>query len=70
LLQQGMINPSPEQIALLLSGQLKTQAMSVAGVNNFQWIIFSIILLVPIMVIAMKWANNQPHHKDNESEVH
>lgn len=70
LLKQGIINPSPEQIALLLSGQLKTQAMSVAGVNNFQWIIFSIILLVPIIVIAMKWANNQPHHKDNESEVH
>ena len=59
-----MMAATPEQIAVLLGGQLQTQAMSVAGVNNFQWFILSIAVLVPIMVVAMKWANSHPHHKE------
>ncbi|MEH6580085.1 MAG: MFS transporter [Amphritea sp.] len=63
-LENGMMAATPEQTAVLLGGQLQTQAMSVAGVNNFQWFILSIAVLVPIMVVAMKWANSHPRHEE------
>ena len=60
-LQQSAHGAAPESSMILMMGQLKTQALSIAGVNNFQWFIFSIAILVPIMALAMKWANNQSH---------
>jgi len=62
-LGQGGASSGAEQSAGVLGGLLQTQAMSVAGVNSFQWIIFSIAMLVPVMVGAMKWANNQSHQE-------
>ncbi len=61
LLQQSVLAPSAERAALLLSGQLQTQVMSVAGVNNYQWLILSMAALVPIMGIVMGWAKRGAH---------
>ncbi|GLQ33349.1 MFS transporter [Litoribrevibacter albus] len=66
MLQQSVISPSAEQAAALMGGHLQTQAMSVAGINNFQWIIFSIGILVPIMAAVMKWARSHNHHNEDQ----
>lgn len=60
-LQQMTGQAMPEQVAALLGQQLKTQALSVAGLNNFQWLIFTMAMLVPVMVASLKWANRHPH---------
>ena len=60
-LQSILGQAAPDQVAMLLSQQLKTQALSVAGLNNFQWLIFTMAMLVPVMVGALKWANSHPH---------
>ena len=60
-MQQSGHGATAESSIALMVGQLKTQALSIAGVNNFQWFIFSIAILVPIMALAMKWATNHPH---------
>ena len=56
-LQQSTLAPTPERSALLLMSQLKTQALSVAGVNNYQWLIATTLVIIPSMVLTMKWAN-------------
>lgn len=45
--------------AMLLMAKLKTQALSVAGVNNFQWFIFSVVMILLVKVPAMKWAKKK-----------
>ncbi|WP_193164273.1 MFS transporter [Microbulbifer hainanensis] len=47
----------PEQLGhLLLAGELKQQALAVAAVNNFRIFILAVLLIVPVMVIFMRWA--------------
>lgn len=60
LQQQGM-SATTEQIAQLMAQKLQTASMSVAGINNFQWIIFTIGMLAPVMAVAMKWAGKEKH---------
>ena len=67
VLQQSGHGSAAESSVILLMGQLKTQALSIAGINNFQWLIFSIVMLVPVMAIAMKWATNHPHSQNHNA---
>ncbi|QYJ95285.1 MFS transporter [Shewanella spartinae] len=62
-LQQSTLAPTPERSALLLMSQLKTQALSVAGVNNYQWLIATTLIIIPSMVLTMKWANHPARPK-------
>lgn len=62
VLAQRLGQSTPEHLGALLQGHLKTQAMAVAGVNNVQWFILAMLALVPIMVIAMRWAHQEPAH--------
>lgn len=67
VLQQSGNGSAAESSVMLLIGQLKTQALSIAGINNFQWLIFSIAILVPVMALAMKWATQHPHSQKNNT---
>lgn len=60
VLQQSGSATVGESSAMLLVGQLKTQALSVAGVNNYQWFIFSVGIILLIKIPAMTWAKKQP----------
>ena len=55
VLNQGMLEATPERVASLLSSQLQLQTAAIAGGNNFQWFIISILLLAPILIIGKKW---------------
>ncbi len=55
-LENAMLEATPARVALLLSGQLKTQTAAVAGVNNFQWFVICIFILAPILLIGKKLA--------------
>ncbi|MGS0696012.1 MFS transporter [Shewanella sp. 0m-4] len=64
VLNQGMLEATPERVASLLSSQLQLQTAAVAGGNNFQWFIISLFVLAPILIIGKKLvaksANQQP----------
>ncbi len=54
ILENAMLEVTPERVAMLLSGQLKMQTAAVAGVNNFQWFVICIFILAPILLIGKK----------------
>lgn len=56
VLNQGMLEATPERVASLLSSQLQLQTAAVAGGNNFQWFIISLFVLAPILIIGKKLA--------------
>ncbi|WP_299809098.1 MFS transporter [uncultured Shewanella sp.] len=64
VLNQGMLEATPERVANLLSSQLQLQTAAIAGGNNFMWFIVSLFVLAPILIIgkklATKSANQQP----------
>ena len=59
VLNQGMLQATPERVASLLSSQLQLQTAAVAGGNNFQWFIISLFVLAPILIIGKKLAAKQ-----------
>ena len=56
VLNQGMLQATPERVASLLSSQLQLQTAAVAGGNNFQWFIISLFVLAPVLIIGKKLA--------------
>lgn len=56
VLNQSMLQATPERVASLLSSQLQQQTAAVAGGNNFQWFIISLFVLAPILIIGKKLA--------------
>jgi MFS transporter, DHA2 family, multidrug resistance protein len=60
LLENNLLEATPARVAKLMSLELQQQTAAIAGVNNFQWFIISVLILVPFLIAAKKWLSRRP----------